>query len=85
MHVHDIRAYIHCAVMNETNGDGVGRIVDASGVSSVVNNCFTMLRQSTAAREFGCQLLVLCVQERWKNCFDRTTKGKLDTLTLPCP
>ena len=31
-------------VMNETNGDGVGRIVDASGVPSVVNNCFTMLR-----------------------------------------
>ena len=31
-------------VMKETNGDGVGRIVDASGVASVVNNCFTMLR-----------------------------------------
>ena len=31
-------------MMNETNGDGVGRIVDASGVPSVVNNCFTMLR-----------------------------------------
>lgn len=30
--------------MSETNGDGIGRVVDASGVSSVVNNCFTMLR-----------------------------------------
>lgn len=33
--------------MAETNGDGVGRIVDASGASSVVNNCFTMLRYKT--------------------------------------
>ena len=31
-------------VMKETDGDGVGCIVDASGVPSVVNNCFTMLR-----------------------------------------
>jgi len=31
-------------VMRETNGDGVGRIVDASGAASVVNNCFSMLR-----------------------------------------
>ena len=42
--------------MNETNGDGVGRIVDASGVSSIVNNCFTMLRY--LARR--CQNFVMC-------------------------
>ncbi|XP_065912483.1 L-threonine 3-dehydrogenase-like isoform X2 [Dysidea avara] len=32
-------------VMRETNGDGVGRIVDASGAASIVNNCFSMLRK----------------------------------------
>ena len=42
---------VYCVVMKETNGDGVGRIVDASGVASVVNSCFTMLRY---------QLLTLC-------------------------
>ena len=31
-------------VMRETDGDGIGCIVDASGVPSAVNNCFTMLR-----------------------------------------
>jgi len=31
-------------VMRETNGDGIGCIVDASGVLYAVNNCFTMLR-----------------------------------------
>ncbi|XP_065912484.1 L-threonine 3-dehydrogenase-like [Dysidea avara] len=32
-------------VMKETNCDGIGCIVDASGAPSAVNNCFTMLRK----------------------------------------
>lgn len=31
-------------VMKETDGDGIGCIVDASGVPNAVNNCFSMLR-----------------------------------------
>ena len=30
--------------MKETDGDGIGCIIDASGVPSAVNSCFSMLR-----------------------------------------
>lgn len=30
--------------MKATDGDGIGCIIDASGVPSAVNNCFSMLR-----------------------------------------
>ena len=33
------------AVKRLTEGDGVGRIVEATGASSVVNSCFTWLRK----------------------------------------
>jgi len=33
--------------MRETDDDGIGCIVDASGAPSAVNNCFTMLRYSS--------------------------------------
>jgi 2-desacetyl-2-hydroxyethyl bacteriochlorophyllide A dehydrogenase len=33
------------AVMRETSGNGVGRLVEATGASVMVNNCFSLLRK----------------------------------------
>ena len=30
--------------MRETNGDGIGRLVEATGATAMVNNCFSLLR-----------------------------------------
>ena len=35
---------IQCTVMQETEGDGVGRLFEATGAAPMINNCFTMLR-----------------------------------------
>ena len=36
--------HLHFSVMKETNGDGVGRILEASGAQPLVNNSFQLLR-----------------------------------------
>lgn len=32
------------AVMEETGGDGIGRLFEATGAESLINNCFSLLR-----------------------------------------
>jgi threonine dehydrogenase-like Zn-dependent dehydrogenase len=34
----------HIVVMEETGGDGVGRLVECSGAEPMVNDCFSLLR-----------------------------------------
>jgi threonine dehydrogenase-like Zn-dependent dehydrogenase len=36
---------LHAEVMRLTNGDGVPRLVEASGASQLVNNCFKLLQK----------------------------------------
>ena len=38
--------YLYSAVLvlKETGGDGVGRLVEASGVAAMLNSCFALLR-----------------------------------------
>ena len=46
---HPFAAGIHgttYAVLRETGGNGVGRLVEATGASSMVNNSFSLLRYS---------------------------------------
>ena len=43
--LHQLASYIMlCIVMRETNGDGIGRLVEATGATAMVNNCFSLLR-----------------------------------------
>ena len=35
---------VSVAVLRETDGDGVGRILEASGNADLLNNCFKLLR-----------------------------------------
>ena len=37
------------AVMRETNGDGIGRLVEATGATAMVNNSFSLLRLAATA------------------------------------
>jgi 2-desacetyl-2-hydroxyethyl bacteriochlorophyllide A dehydrogenase len=36
---------LHDAIMKETNGVGVGRLIECSGAPMIVNNCFSLLRK----------------------------------------
>jgi threonine dehydrogenase-like Zn-dependent dehydrogenase len=36
---------LHQTIFKETNGDGVGRILDATGSAPLVNKCFKLLRK----------------------------------------
>ena len=33
-----------CVVLEETGGDGVGRLLECTGAEVMVNNCFSLLR-----------------------------------------
>ncbi|XP_065191971.1 L-threonine 3-dehydrogenase-like [Sycon ciliatum] len=51
--VNGLKENLKEAVMRETGGDGVGRLVEASGVAPMLNNCFTLLRKGGTVLAVG--------------------------------
>ena len=80
--------------MQETGGNGIGRLLEATGASVMINNCFSLLRSDWACSEtiawytdnymyYKLNVLYTIIQKGGKDCHDWTSQGIIDYIAVP--